>query len=268
MKSRDIKLIDRRGGTQQCLDITPEDVGKYAIIAGDPKRIQLIAEHLEDARELGNKREFVTMGGTYKGVYVVASSHGIGTAGASIVVEELVNIGVTHIIRVGTTAALQEGIEPGDITISTGVMRNDGVTPFFVKKEFPAVPDHFLTHALIEAALEMKKDMPFKLFVGPNACDEAFYAETPELIDMLSRQHHLINVDMESAAVFTIGHLRGIRTGFVAAVAANLLTDEKGRTIYERVKINEAIEIALEALYRMDQDQTLAGQIDQPRYAD
>jgi len=268
MRSRDTKLVGRRGGTQYGLGIGAESVGRYAIIAGDPERIQLIGNHMEDAGQVGRNREFVTWGGNYKGVPVVACSHGIGTAGASIVVEELAAMGVTHIVRVGTTAALQAGIEPGDITVSTGAMSNDGTTPFYVKKGFPAVPDHFLTHALIEAALEMKEKASFKLFVGPNACNEAFYGETPEVIDMMARQHQLINVDMESAAVFTVGYLRGVRTGFVAAVAANLLTDHTGSTIAAKIKIDEAIDIALEAIYRCDQKETLADRVDQPVFAE
>ena len=268
MKSRDAKMIARRGGPQFGLGITGESVGKYAIIAGDPERIRLIGDHLDGAEELGSNREFTTWGGTYRGTYVVACSHGIGTSGASIVVEELAEMGVTHIVRVGTTAALQAGMEPGDITISTGAMRNDGTTPFYVKKGFPAVPDHFLTHALIEAAVEMRKKVPFKLFVGPNACNEAFYGEVPGLIDMMSKQHQLLNVDMESAAVFTVGYLRGVRTAFVAAIAANLLAYEAGPTIDARIKIDEAIDIALEALYRCDQAQTLADQVDQPLFAE
>ena len=52
----------------------------YALLPGDPARIDHIARHLENVTELAYNREFRSISGTYKGVQVLAVSTGIGGA--------------------------------------------------------------------------------------------------------------------------------------------------------------------------------------------
>lgn len=253
------------GKKQNNLLLSPGDVGKYAVVAGDPGRVLMIAKHLESPKELANKRAFLVYSGFYKGIQIIAASHGVGCPSAALIMEEMANIGISHVIRVGSTAALQPGIRIGDLVISTGAMRNDGTTKFHVRDSFPAVPNHFLTHSLIEVALEHRSKNDYKLFVGLSACDDSFYGETPEWIRMLSEQHKLINVEMEGSTIFTIGYLRGMKTAMICSVSANLIT---GEYIYagENKPLAEGwdheISIALEAIYRHENGATLADEVD------
>ena len=251
--------------TQYATRIKPGDVGKYVLLPGDPDRVNRIAKYLDDVREVANNREFKTVTGTFKGISISAMSTGIGCPSASIATEELANVGVTHFIRVGSTAALQPHIKTGDIVINTGALRNDGTTRAYVPDTYPAVADHFLTHALIEAALRLKQEKDFGLYVGLNACDDAFYAETPEWIDNLTK-YNLLNIEMESSAIFTVAHLRGLSAAMVCGVSGNLVAadydyaqGEKGNERLVQAWEN-AIIIALEAIVRYDAD-TLATQL-------
>ena len=81
-----------------------------ALMPGDPFRVPLVAEYLDDAREVAHKREHRTMVGTYKGREITVTSTGMGCPSTAIAVEELARVGVTSFIRVGSTAALQPGI--------------------------------------------------------------------------------------------------------------------------------------------------------------
>ena len=244
------------GKLQYALQVKPGDVGKYVLLPGDPDRVARIGKHLEGAREIAFNREFRTWTGTYKGITVSATSTGIGCPSASIALEELANVGATHFIRVGSTAALQPHIQVGDIIVNTAAMRNEGTTRFYVRDGFPAAADHMLTHALIEAALALKPSRGFGLHVGLNACDDAFYGETPKHIAML-QEHRLLNVEMESAAIFTVAHLRGLKAAMITGVSANLVTSD---VVYEGEQANQRlvnaweneIEIALEAIYRYE----------------
>lgn len=246
------------GKLQYALQVRPGDIGKYVLLPGDPDRVLRIGKYLDSPREIAFNREFRTLTGTYKGIAVSATSTGVGCPSASIAVEELANVGATHFIRVGSTAALQPHIKMGDIIINTAAMRNEGTTRFYVRDGFPAAADHMLTHALIEAALTFKPSRGFQLYVGLNACDDAFYGETPQHIEML-QAHQLLNVDMESAAIFTVAHLRGLKAAMIAGVSANLVTSD---VVYEGEKANQRlveawdneIEIALEAIYRYEQN--------------
>lgn len=242
------------GKLQYHLRLKPGDVARYVLLPGDPARVLRIASHLEGAAEIAFHREFRTVTGTYRGVPVSAVSTGIGCPSAAIAVEELANIGATHFVRVGSTGGLQPEVQTGDVVINTASMRNEGTTRFYVDDGFPAAADHFLTHALIESALALRGERKFRLHVGLCVSDDAFYGETPAVVERLSRQR-LLNVEMESAAIFTIAHLRGLRAGMVCGVSGNLVT---GDVEYEGdnprlVKAwEDAIAIALEGIYRLE----------------
>lgn len=244
-----------KGKLQYHLRVRPGDVGKYVLLPGDPDRVLQIAGQLDDAREVVYHREYRTVTGTYKGITVSATSTGIGCPSAAIAVEELANVGATHFIRIGSTGALRPEVKIGDIVISTASMRNDGTTPFYVKEGFPAVADHFLTNALIESALELRRERGYGLHVGICASDDAFYGETPDHIQMLS-EHKLVNVEMEASAIFTIAHMRGLKAAMVCGVAGNLVTAD---VVYEdenkvlTKSLEDAIAISLDAIYRYEQ---------------
>jgi uridine phosphorylase len=251
-----------KGKMQYHVRVKPGDVGKYVLLPGDPDRVLRIAKYLTDPEEIVFHREYRTVTGTYKGITVSATSTGIGCPSASIAVEELANVGATHFIRVGSTGALQPHVETGDIVINTASMRNEGTTRFYVDDGFPAAADHFLTHALIEAALDLREQRDYRLHVGLNSSDDAFYGETPEFIQRLV-DHKLLNVEMESAAVFTIAHLRGLKAAMVCGVSGNLVTADveyEGENTRLVKAWEDAIAIALEGIYRYEQS-SLAGQL-------
>lgn len=242
------------GQPQYHVQVRPGDVGKYVLLPGDPDRVLRIAKHLEDAKEIAFHREHRTWTGTYKSVRVSATSTGMGCPSTAIAVEELANVGATHFVRVGSTGALQQGMNIGDIVISTGAMRMDGTSRYYAREGFPALPDYFLTKSLFETAIEQQKTHRHQLFLGMNATSDAFYGETPELLQMLT-DHRVLNVEMEASALFTIATMRGLKAGMVCAVSGNLLTNE---VIYDRPNTElvqgweEAIEIALEAIHHYE----------------
>ncbi len=261
------KANETVGKPQYHIKVSPGEVGKYVLLPGDPDRVLRIAKYLEHAKEIAFHREHRTWTGKYKGITVSATSTGMGCPSAAIAVEELANIGATHFIRVGSTAALQMGMKIGDIAISTGAMRLDGTSSYYAHPGFPAITDFYLTRALIDAATTDRGD--YDLFVGLSASSDAFYAETPEFQRMLM-EHKVLNIEMESSAINTIAHMRGLKAGMVCAVSGNLAT---GEVIYDRVNTGlvqgweDAIQIALEAIYIYEQRdfQNISGQY-QPVY--
>ncbi|PTL72844.1 hypothetical protein C1I63_08285 [Rathayibacter caricis DSM 15933] len=86
-----------------------------------------------------------------------------------------------------------------------------------------------------------------------NASDDAFYAETPEWIATLER-HGVLNVEMESSALYVVARLRGLRAGMVCACSSNLVD---GASLYSGTKDRLAqgwrlsIEAALETAVRL-----------------
>ena len=157
-----------------CLD---ETLGiRYAILPGDPARLDRIAKELEDVQELAYNREFRSLRGRYKGVDVLALSTGIGGSSAGIAVEELHNIGVQAAIRIGSCGALQKGIALGDLILVCGAVRDDGASKAYVDVRYPAVADPVLLNCCMESA----KALGCRSHVGLAHSHESFYHEENE----------------------------------------------------------------------------------------
>ncbi len=96
---------------QPHIQCSKKDCAPYAILPGDPQRVDRIKAYLTDPREIAFHRGMKSVIGHYKGVSVMAVSTGMGGASTGIAVEELHNIGVTHMIRVGSSGALQTDLK-------------------------------------------------------------------------------------------------------------------------------------------------------------
>ncbi|WP_417018579.1 nucleoside phosphorylase [Anaerotignum sp.] len=152
---------------------------KYALMPGDPARLDRIAPFLENVTELKFNREYRSLSGTYKGVPILAISTGIGGASAGIAVEELHNIGVEAMIRIGSCGSLQPQVKVGDIIIVNGAVRDDGASKTYIDAMFPAVPDAQLMLYCMEAA----KEQDFQYHVGIARSHDSFYTDDEEAID-------------------------------------------------------------------------------------
>ena len=243
------------GKRQYHIHLRPGDIGEYVLLPGDPARSDMVAAHLEDAHLVANNREHRTFTGYYKGVKISVTSTGMGCPSAAIAAEELINIGAKYLVRIGSTAALQPALRIGDLVISTGSMKNEGTSRFYVPDCFPAVPDFDFTRVRIDVAREMQPSLGCGVYYGINASDDAFYGETPEWIQKLS-DLGCLNVEMESSALYTVCHRRGVKGAMISAVSGNLVNAE---VIYETENLGLAqgweneISVVLEALYRIDQ---------------
>ena len=217
------------GARQFHIGVAPGEVSTVALMPGDPFRVPLVAEYLDDPRDVAHKREHRTMVGTYRGHQITVTSTGMGCPSTAIATEELARVGVTSFIRVGSTGALQPGIEPGDLIVSEGSFRNDGTTDAYVPKGYPAVPDLELTAALARFARERAPAHGLGVHVGLNVTDDAFYAESQAWTEGMSGLG-LLNVEMESSALFVVARQRGLRAGMICAVSSNLVA---GTSVYD-----------------------------------
>ena len=229
---------------------------KYAILPGDPARIDRIKPFLTDCKELKFNREYRSVSGYYKGIKVIAISTGMGGSSASIAVEELHNIGVEAMVRIGSCGALQEGIRLGDLVIGCGAIRDDGASRAYIDIRYPAVPDTGLLNCVIDAA----KEKGFPHHVGVIHSHESFYMDSNEEEEAYWARYGTLGSDFESAALFTVGRIRHVKT---ASILNNVV--EKGGNTAESVSsyaggtdmcaVGELreIEVALEALYKLSQ---------------
>jgi len=98
-----------------------------------------------------------------------------------------------------------------------------------VPKGYPAVPDLEITLRLEHEARELATGASFAVHAGLNVTDDAFYAESPEWTSQMSGLG-LLNVEMESSALFVVARQRGIRAAMICSVSSNLV---EGASVYD-----------------------------------
>ncbi|MBX0295151.1 nucleoside phosphorylase [Haloarcula nitratireducens] len=241
------------------------DVNDVALLPGDPGRVDRIAGHCEESETIAENREYKVVNATYEGTDLTICSTGIGSPSAAIAVEELAAVGVETFVRVGTTGALQSGIEIGDMVVATGAAKDEGTSERYEDTTVPAVPDYETLSALVDAAEENEEraagtgakgasgEAASRVHVGAIATDDAFYAETEAYVEDWEAAG-LLAVEMEAAAIFTLARRKGLSAGAICTVDGNLVEGtQKGETddeeLPEKAKDNveRAIDIALTA---------------------
>jgi len=207
---------------------------RYAILPGDPGRVEKIAAYLEHARFLGQNREYTTWVGEVSGEKVLVMSTGMGGPSTAIGVEELYQTGVRTMIRVGTCGGMAEKIMGGDLVIANGAIRMEGTSREYVDIAFPAVADFEVTGALRQAA----KDLGANFHLGIVQCKDSFYGqhdpgrmpcgkELQDKWDMWLKAGCLAS-EMESAALYIVAQVLGVRAGCVLNVIWNQERKKKG----------------------------------------
>ncbi|MFB6092335.1 MAG: nucleoside phosphorylase [Haloquadratum sp.] len=237
--------------TQPHLLVGPGDVNEIALLPGDPGRVDRIASHCENAQTVAENREYKVVNATYEGVPLTICSTGIGCPSAAIAVEELAAVGVETLIRVGTTGALQRGMEIGDMVVATGAAKEEGTTKRYEADVIPAVPDYGVLSALVDAAEANDEDV----HVGPVVSDDAFYNETDAYVDEWEAAR-LLAVEMEAAAIFSLARRKDLAAGAICTVDGNLIagtqkgvdtdTQELPEKAYDNVE--RAIGLGLDAV--------------------
>ena len=208
-----------------------------ALLPGDPGRVETMARSapLTGARELANKREFRTWMAFLGDIPVLVTSTGIGGPSASIVIDELAQLGVRTFLRVGTTGAIQPDVAVGTVIVTTGAVRLDGASTHYAPIEYPAVAHPDVVAAAIGAARAL--NVPCR--AGVSASCDTFYPGQ-ERFDSYSgyvprrfqgateewRRLHVLNYEMESATVLTLTAAMGLRGGCVAGVILNRASGE------------------------------------------
>ena len=144
-KVKESELILNPDGSIYHLKLLPEDIADTIIVVGDQNRVEAISKHFTRVDCKKSNREFVTHTGVYNGKRITALSTGIGTDNIDIVVNELdalVNFDLKNrtinkahkslnIIRLGTSGALQPGVDVDSFVVSEYGLGLDGLLNFY-----------------------------------------------------------------------------------------------------------------------------------------
>src|SRR5215208_462228 len=114
----------------------PGDYAEACLLPGDPLRAKHIADtFLEDVVQRNSERGMLGFSGTFRGRPVSVQSTGMGCPSAAIVVEELIQLGVKRLLRVGTCGGLQPDLRLGDLIVALSAVPADSTAIHYVGGE-------------------------------------------------------------------------------------------------------------------------------------
>jgi uridine phosphorylase len=226
----------------------------YAILPGDPGRVEKIASYLDNPHFYCQNREYTTWLGELSGKTIMVISTGMGGPSTAICVEELYITGVRNFIRVGTCAGMALPVTGGDVVIATGAIRMEGTTKEYVPIEFPAVANLDITNALVDAA----KKLSLNWHAGIVQCKDSFYGQhspgrMPAGYELNDKWDAWIKAgclasEMESSALYIVSQILGAKAGCVLNVVWNQEREKAGMSNPQCHDTEAAIKTAIEAV--------------------
>lgn len=254
-------MIVNKTDIQFHLKIKKGDIGRYCILPGDPGRCKAIASHLDNHKFITSNREYELWNGYICDEKITVCSTGIGGPSAAIAMEELIACGADTFIRVGTCGGISLKVKADDCIIASGAVRQEGTSFEYAPSEFPAVPDFYVTNALLSAA----KEAEYTAHVGIVQCKDSFYGQhsphsMPVSYSLLQKWESwkklgVLASEMESAALFTVASARGVRCGTILHVIWNQERMIAGYNESESHNVEKVINCAINALKKLVQSE-------------
>ncbi|MEE4213775.1 MAG: nucleoside phosphorylase [Bacteroidales bacterium] len=209
---KETELITNDDGSIFHLRLRPGEAGKKIIIVGDPGRVDMLAQHLDNIRVKKSNREFFTVTGNYGNKEISIISSGIGTDNIDILLNELdaifnynLETGQERkektsltIVRLGTSGGLQPELYPGEPIISEKAIGFDSVMNYYRGIEAitdPAFESAFMSHTswhsrlprpyIVDASKELLDKFSKTGFVrGMTISTPGFYAPQGRMISL------------------------------------------------------------------------------------
>ena len=236
------------------IGISRSQGAEYAVLPGDPARVEKIAKYLDNSRFLAQNREFTSYIGELCGKSVIVMSTGIGGPSAAIALEELAMTGLKTAIREGTCGGIQEKVKSGDLVIANAAVRMEGTSKEYMPIEFPAVSDFDVTSALVQSA----RALQYRFHTGVVQSKDSFYGQhSPESMPVSYelenkwsawKRSGVLASEMETAALFTVGAVRGVKMGCVLHSLWNQERKKLGYKDKDDFDTDMAVKTAVNAL--------------------
>ena len=250
-----------------------ERIGRYAILAvrdplgfaDDPADV--VAAKLENVRTVCRNPMYTTVAGQYKGADIIVCSSGSGGPDAEIALMDLMQYGgCDTFIRLGTSGTQREDLHVGDIVISAGAVRDEGLTKEYVAPQYPALSSYEVVLPMIEAAqagglryhvgITRSND---SIYCGQGRAVMGYLPHNQEPVVEYWVNAGILNVERETAAILTLPQLFGARAGAVNTICNSSVTQKVG----VEQGVDGAIRVCLEGLAilaRRDRAKEAAGQ--------
>jgi DeoD family purine-nucleoside phosphorylase len=196
------------------------NLAEWVLLPGDPGRALALAQFLlSDPVMFNHHRGLWGYTGTAAdGQPLTIQSTGMGGPSAAIVLHELISLGVTRAIRVGTCGALDQSLGLGDLVVAREAIVADGTSAALGAGEL-ARADPILADALTDELRRAHTRPGGRAHrQGRIVSTDLFYERDSERNTSWSAGG-AIAVEMEASALFAMGASAGIQAACVLAVS-------------------------------------------------
>ena len=230
------------------------------LLSGEPERTQYIADtYLQNVKLLSKYRGLHSyFGHLPNGKPLLLATSGMGASSLSIVVNELVQVGIKQFIRIGTCGSIQPNVLVGSVVVSQAALCRQGAALDIAPAEYPAVADPYLTIALVETAHRLDTEC----HLGITASVDTFYegqerTESSANIHLQPwlqgitasyRQLNVLNYEMEAGTLLKMAGVYGFAAACICAVVAQRTEAETIAIADKDSTVKKAIEIAVNSL--------------------
>src|SRR5215212_4531280 len=186
------------------------ELAARVLLPGDPARALAVAQALlEQPPQMFNHARGLWgyTGVAEDGELLTVQATGMGGPSAAIVCEELIALGATTLVRIGTCGALDAAIELGTLLAVETVLPADG-TSAALGADGALTPDAALLARLVEAGARPATVATSDLFYDPRADAAAGWVE-----------RGAVAVEMEAATVLQVANRRGVAAACVLGVS-------------------------------------------------
>ncbi len=215
---------------------------------GPRDRMEVLMKKIENPVKNFSFMEYTMYTGMFEGIKLTTINGGRFSTDTAITSEVMCNAGIQNIIRIGTCGSLDENIKVGDLVIVDKVIRGDGVTPYYVDKDFVTVADKKISDLMFNIA----KEMGCNVHRCTTWTTDALLRETREIVEA-KRKEGATAVDMVSSTLLTIAQKYNVKAASILAVSDNVITGEMGfmNPLYYMAEAN-MIKIALETVKKLE----------------
>lgn len=223
-----------------------KDIAEKVLLAGDPLRAQYIAKnYLENAVCYNRVRNMLGYTGTYRGKRVSVQGTGMGMPSMTIYAHELINnYNASRLIRIGTCGSFQANVKLQQIILAIGASTDSAMNKnLFDGADFSSVADYYL----LRNAEEYCRKKGFSHDIGTVLSADRFYVEEKP-VEYYKKwiEHGTLAVEMETAALYTLGARYDVDTLSVLTVSDNLVTGEHASPEERQTAFDNMMELALE----------------------
>lgn len=232
------------------------DFAPTVLMPGDPLRAKFCAEnYFDEPRLVTDVRNVLGYSGFYKGIPVSVMSSGMGGPSAGIYSYELfTHYGVENIIRIGTSAGLQDYIEVGSLIFALSPSTDSAwAKQYGLRGTFSPCADFSLLEKGVASARE--KNYPFYCgMIFSSDYFSSYNALGPDEWKSFASLGALAQ-DMETMALYSNAMYTHKKALSILTMTDNVVTGKSFRD-EERMEGNRRmIEVALETAYKVYKDE-------------